>query len=136
MQFVYLVIGVLFTLVGGGLAVGFTAAGEFPIYVCLLPLIFVALGVFFLYKFISGKLLVKKLRENGRKVYAEITEVSTNYSVSINGRHPYLLLCEYNGARFQADYMKPVTYDLVGKTVPVYISEDDPSKYFVDLSEL
>lgn len=136
MQTIMLIIGIVFTIVGVGLTAGFTIAGEFSYYVSLIPLIFVAVGVFFLYKFISGKILVKQLRENGRKVYAVITEVSINYSVSINGRHPYLLLCEYNGARFQADYMKPVTYDMTGKTVPVYVSEDDPAKYFVDVSEL
>ncbi len=136
MQAIMLIMGIVFTIVGLGLTAGFWSTGDAPIYVCLLPLIFVAVGVFLLYSFISKKILVKKLRESGRKVYALITEVSTNYSVSINGRHPYLLECEYNGARFQADYMKQVTYDLVGKTVPVYVDQEDPSKYFVDVSEL
>ncbi len=136
MQFVMLVIGAIFTLVGLGLGIGFFASGEMPLIVCLLPLIFVVLGVLFLYLYFKKKLQAKKLKENGRKVWAVITNVSPNYSVTINGRHPYILTCEYNGAIFQTDYMKAVTSDLVGKNVTVYVDEEDPAKYFVDLSEL
>ena len=136
MQFTMLLIGSLFTLIGLGMSFAFFSTGEVPLFACLLPLIFTVIGLAFLFSFFRKKLRAKKLKETGRQLRAVITNVSPNYSVTINGRHPYLIDCEYNGLMFQADYMKAVTYDMVGKTVTVYVSEEDPSKYFVDTSEL
>ena len=134
MQLFLLVFGLIFLVVGLILTVGFLFA-EMPIYIILFPLIFVAIGGVTLYKVIRGKLLAKKLRENGRRIWATVASVEPNYRVSYNGRHPYTVLCSAEGREFKTDTMKSSVLDLVGKTVPVLVSIENDKDYLIDLDE-
>ncbi len=135
MQTALLLCGILFLLVGLILTVVFFVV-KMPLIACLFTMIFVVIGAVMLIVALKKKAQAKKLRENGRKVYATITAVSPNYSVTINGRHPYIIHCEYNGVPYQGDYARPITEAIVGKTIPVYVSTEDPKQYLVDTSAL
>lgn len=134
MQTFLLIFGLIFFVVGLVFLVGFFLA-EFPIYFIFLPLIFVAIGGVTLYKVIRGKVVGKKLRENGRRIWATVASVEPNYRVSYNGRHPYTVLCSAEGREFKTDTMKSSVLDLVGKSIPVFVSTENDKDYLIDLSE-
>ena len=135
MQTVLLLCGSIFLLVGVIITAVFLAV-KMPLVACLIPLAFVVIGAVMLGSALKRKALEKKLRENGRKLWATVTSFSPNYSVTINGRHPYIIHCEYNGVPYQGDYSRPITEAIVGKTIPVYVSTEDPKNYLVDTSVL
>lgn len=134
MDTIFLFIGSMFLVLGILLfaAMLITRAGLFA----LIPAVFIVLGAFFVFYILRKRHRRKKLLGNGRKVWAQITEVRPNYQVTINGRNPYIITCEAGGRIFRGDYEKPVQSDLLDKSVPVYISQEDPEQYYVDLSSL
>ena len=106
-----------------------TRAGLFA----LIPAFFIVLGAFYILRKRHRR---KRLLESGRKVWAQIVEVRPNYQVTINGRNPYIITCMAEGRVFRGDYEKDILSDLSDKSVPVYISPEDPEQYYVDLSSL
>ncbi len=88
----------------------------------------------------SGK--KRKLRENGRLIYAEVTGGYLNTAYSAGGRSPYVLECryidEYSGQTYlYADkYCWQDPQMFIGQQVPVYVDPNDMSKYVVDSERL
>lgn len=105
--------------------------------------IFFAVGCFILYRGIKSSSL-KKLKESGRRIDAKIDDVSLNTNYSVNGRHPYIIDCSYFNEIEDKVYsftsqniwtnIQPIIDAKNITTIPVYIDENDSSKYFVDIS--
>lgn len=105
--------------------------------------IFFAVGCFILYRGIKSSSL-KKLKESGRRIDAKIDDVSLNTNYSVNGRHPYIIDCSYFDEIEDKVYsftsqniwtnIQPIIDAKNITTIPVYIDENDSSKYFVDIS--
>ncbi len=105
--------------------------------------IFFAVGCFILYRGIKSSSL-KKLKEYGRRIDAKIDDVSFNTSYSVNGRNPYVIECSYFNEIEDKVYsftsqniwtnIQPIIDAKNITTIPVYIDENNPSKYFVDIS--
>lgn len=103
---------------------------------------FVVFGMVFLA--VSGKKGKKKKRllNEGRKIYAEVTGGQINYNYRVNGRHPYKLECRYTdtftGAvyLFRSDntWLDPNAH--IGRQVAVYVDAADMSRYHVDVESL
>lgn len=82
------------------------------------------------------------LLAEGRAVEAVVIGGHMNYSVSVNGRHPWKLECQYEDISQNATYLyssyniwqDPQLY--VGQTVRVYIDRQNPKKYYVDVEKL
>ena len=134
MQTVLLLGGIIMFFVG----LVFTAVGIASSMTLLLiiGLVVLLIGGGMLFVFLRQKAEANKLRETGTMVMATITAFTPNLSVTINGRHPYILHCSYNGMVYQADYNKTTVPDLVGRQVPVYLAMDGSGKYLVDLKAL
>ena len=107
--------------------------------------IFTVMGLIF---FIFGMILLvseirmmnkkKALVETGRKIYAVITGVAEDTSVTINGRHPYYAIAQYedpySGEKQFYDtrsYDRDLTHT-IGTSVSVYIDQSNPELYYVD----
>lgn len=111
----------------------------------LIPIggIFFIVGSFTLYRYIKSTSL-KKLKEYGRRIDAKIDDVSLNTNYSVNGRHPYIIDCSYFNEIEDKVYsftsqniwtnIQPIIDAKNITTIPVYIDENDSSKYFVDIS--
>ena len=105
--------------------------------------IFFAIGCFILYRGIKSSSL-KKLKEYGRRIDAKIDDVSLNTNYSVNGHHPYIIDCSYFNEIEDKVYsftsqniwtnIQPIIDAKNIATIPVYIDENDSSKYFVDIS--
>lgn len=85
----------------------------------------------------------RQLREHGQVVEATLQSVDLNESVSVNGRHPYVLRCQWLNPQtlelhlFQSPsiWFDPSEH-LSGDKVKVFIDRDNPRRYLVDLSFL
>lgn len=118
--------------------------------VWLLPLILGGMGALFFAIGGTGAALqavgARKnawLRQNGRRIQAELTRVELNRSVSTNGLHPYRIVCQWldpvtNQMRVfkSADMVFDPTSYIHSKTIEVLIDPDRPQRYWVDTSFL
>jgi Protein of unknown function (DUF3592) len=84
------------------------------------------------------------LRENGRRVQAEIESIQLNTSVQVGGRNPYRILCQWldpvrNEVHvFQSRniWFDPADYLQGRTTLDVLIDPENPRRYLVDTSFL
>ncbi len=119
----------------------------------ILPLIFLAVGLIVLSIGIIlsvSKLKKKKLRrlllEDGRKIYAEITEITRNTFYRVNGRSPFMITCKWTDPQTGLFYFyrseniwfnpEPIIHEKALTSLPVYINRENPKKYVVVLDEI
>ena len=115
--------------------------------------IFTLMGVVF--SIVGGSMFIaevkknkkmKTLLESGQYIMAKIESINLNYNYSVNGRHPYNIICNYY------DDYKDVTYiyksdnlwfdpeEIISsrgiEELKVYVDRNDPKKYYVDTTVL
>lgn len=86
---------------------------------------------------------IKHLRQQGQVVQANYQSVNVNHSFSINGRHPYLIVCQWLNPttgvlhRLESDniWFDPTPY-ISSDKIKVFVDRKNPGKYHVDLSFL
>lgn len=140
---IYAVLGAIFLVVGKivyravleqGRIVGGIFAG--------IGSIFFILGVIFLILEGRKRRQIYRLLETGQYIEGEITDYKVNFNVTINNRHPYIVIARYldpYGAthifksRNIYQYLEP---SIIGRTVKIYVEDDTYSPYYVDMSEI
>lgn len=93
-----------------------------------------------------GKKSEKRLKENGELIYADYVETIINTSYSVNGRHPYKIICEWTNPVDSEEYTfkskniwsnpEDIVEERNIKQFPVYIDKNNKKKYFVDIDIL
>ena len=107
---------------------------------CGFGLIFAAVGGIPLYRSSKKQKAQAALRENGLRVWSEITRVEVNSAVTVNGSHPRVIICESKDAGGTPRVFKSsniyalIPSTVVGQPIMVFVSKDDPSQYLVDIS--
>lgn len=119
----------------------------------LLFLIFLGLGLISLIIGVTGisakargKKSERRLKENGELIYADYVETIINTSYSVNGRHPYKIICEWTNPVDSEEYTfkskniwsnpEDIVEERNIKQFPVYIDKNNKKKYFVDIDIL
>lgn len=144
----------IFPIVGGGFLIGcgytalrlFRYRAELEEGYFIFPMVFGLLGTIFLVigvvMNLVGRGADKKQRmllETGQRVTAYITDIEPDYSLAVNGRHPYRLYCEYEEGgviyrcRSHHLWSRPVVDQ---ETVSVYRDPDDYGTYYVDVEAI
>lgn len=85
-----------------------------------------------------------KVKQYGELINAEIDDIDINYSMSVNGRHPYVIVCSWkdpNSGELYQFRSNNLWFDpeklLEGrKTLEVYVDMQKPKKYYVDTSQI
>jgi Protein of unknown function (DUF3592) len=122
--------------------------GVFSLYLGTIILSFIG-GIFFLIgggMILAGSLQNKTrayLQTNGRPVQAKFQGVSLNESLSVNGRHPYVIIGQWlNPAtnelhEFESDniWFDPQEF-IKSDTITVLIDPNNAKKYWMDISFL
>ena len=92
--FVFGLLGVIFSLVGAGLTIGIiTAFVGLPFL--LVGVTFIGIGGWvFIWRYQETQNVVNVLRD-GEATRGQIVEIRENYSVSINGRHPWIIRYQF-----------------------------------------
>jgi len=113
----------------------------------LLLLLLFGIGFLILGGILFGRTVFRNLRhsrlkKNGRAIMADITDFGRDASVSVFGRNPFVAMLHYID-EFGEDheFVSGVLYrdrsaELTGKQIPVYIMNDNYSKYYVDLNSV
>lgn len=105
--------------------------------------------VFFLVGFsiiLAGSLGRRKadyLRQHGTPVISQLQSVEQNMAFSVNGRHPYRVLSQWQNPatsevhvfRSQNLWFDPTSH-LEDRPITVYLDKDNPRRYHMDLSFL
>ena len=84
-----------------------------------------------------------RLQAEGHQVLARITSVELNEAFSMNGRHPWRIVCQWLDPqtrllhRFESDaiWFDPSPF-LSDETMPVWINPNDPREHHMDLRVL
>ena len=112
----------------------------------ILRVVFGLVGVLFL--LIAGIfLLVRnrrrrtmgKVRAEGRRLNAVVTAVDWNQSFSMNGRHPYVVNCQFvDGTTVHTFRSENIWFDpspdiWPGMDISVYVNQDNYNEYWVDI---
>jgi hypothetical protein len=87
--------------------------------------------------------LAMRLRAQGQVIQARIQGVEHNVAVSVNGQHPFVVLCQWQNPQTQEVHVfrsenlwfDPSDY-LKRPQVLVFIEPENPRRYLVDLSFL
>lgn len=95
---------------------------------------------------INKRKLEKNLRENGKKIYADYVETILNTSYSVNRKHPYNVICEWNDPEDNKKYIfkseniwinpEKIIKEKIIKAFPVYIDEKNKNQYIIDVDIL
>lgn len=102
-------------------------------------LLFTLIGVGVLAVMLTKTFRQRKIREQGRSIYATVESVALNMRYSINRVHPYVVYCTYRDDykdvtyRFKSEnlWADPSAYFPVGSTIEVKVMENDYSRYCV-----
>ncbi len=109
-------------------------------------LIFLIIGGTGILLKVSKKKLENRLKKDGKLIYADYDETIINTSYSINGRHPYKIICEWINPVDNEEYMfksrniwinpEDIIKERNIKQFPVYIDKNNKKKYVVDIDIL
>ena len=148
------IVGIVFTIIGAiflvlGIVMGIGLRSEMGVGSIAflfafggMGLLFFTLGLVFLITLGNQKKNAKRLLENGNYVIAEIFDISQNYNVSVNNKHPFIVSCKYEAMDgvvhiFKSRYLyfnpEPL---LKNNVVRVYVDNDNFKKYYVDIDEV
>lgn len=105
--------------------------------------IFAIIGYLGVFVNVSKKRNEIKLKEFGELVYADYVETEYNTYYSINGRHPYNIICKWTNPEDDVEYKfksKNLWFDpevlIEDRNItkfPVYIKSENPKKYVIDV---
>lgn len=106
-------------------------------------LLFALVGAVVLAVMAAGASRRRKIREQGRSIYATVEEVARNVNYRVNGVHPFVIYCTYRDDykdvtyRFKSENLMtdPSAFFPVGSTIEVKVMEDDYSQYCVIVDE-
>ena len=105
-------------------------------------IIFLFIGILFLILMLKKKKDAQKLLDNGQYVIAEICEITPNYTVRINGKHPYVIQCKYETIdgtvhifKSRNLFFNPESM-LRSTSVKVYTDRVNYKTYYVDIDEI
>lgn len=109
-------------------------------------LIFSIIGVTGISVTIKRKNIEKRLKENGKKIYADYVETVINTSYSVNGINPYNIICVWDNPMDNKKYIfksKDIWFNpeivIIEKNIkqfPVYLDEKDKKKYVIDIDNI
>lgn len=144
---VFTILGAVFLVLGIVMGIGLRremGVGSFAFLFAFggMGTLFFTLGLVFLITLGNQKKNAQRLLENGNYVVAEIFDISQNYNVSVNNKHPFVVSCKYEAVDgtvhiFKSRYLyfnpEPL---LKNNVVRVYVDNDNFKKYYVDIDEV
>ncbi|MBR5207668.1 MAG: hypothetical protein IKV65_04120 [Erysipelotrichaceae bacterium] len=122
------------------LLMGIVGSMFFPEQAQVIGLAFVIIGAAFVLMTLVFLRMASRYRRqkrqimaDGRKIDAEILEVKEVTEITINGKHPYVVICTAEGRTFESDYFYEDVHRFDDrKMIDVYLS-DKTSEVLIDL---
>lgn len=104
--------------------------------------LFMVIGAPFLFKAVKNNSTRRRLLQTGYYVMAKVTEINVDYSVTVNGRHPFFFLCEYTDAFtcvthvFKSPEVMHADDSVIGNDIRVYVDQNNFDQYYVDVTSV
>lgn len=145
-----LILGVVFTVMGMGyvaavILIRFADIGANEDVVIAgyafggLGAVFLFVGIICLFVEISKRMRCNRLIRAGQYVMTEVSEISINYNVCVNLRHPHVVVCRYQDPygnvhlfRSRNLMFDPAPY-LHGQMIKVYMDGENYKNYYMDI---
>lgn len=126
--------------------IGNKTVDYFIVIIPALGLVFFSIGLFLIISGVKEDKKIKKLKLNGICIYAKYVETTVNTMYSVNGKHPYNIVCEgiapksgvlqrFKSGNINEDPQKIIAERNINQ-FPVYIDPENDTKYFVDVDIL
>lgn len=113
-------------------------------FVPVIGLVFLLIGLSMIISNLNKSSVKRYVLNNGQMVTAEITDIYLNTSYSVNGRHPFVITCDWKNPstgsvhEFKSENLwfnpKKVLED--EKNINVFIDPINPKRYYVDTRSL
>lgn len=127
---------------------GRVVAKEGNLFACItllfMGIIFSCVGIIPTIVLICRNTKHKKIRESGKMLYATVEKIDCNTSYTVNGRHPYVIFCNYRDDyrdityRFKSEnlWSNPEPAITIGSAIKVYVEENNYKNYYVDAESM
>ncbi len=122
---------------------GFISLWGGPLIITIMCSIFAAIGAVMLLVRRMGERKKSQLLVNGRPVQADIQSAQQNTRITVNGRHPYQLVCQWQDpitSRLHVFTSENIWFDpskfIERDTATVYLDRRNPKRFYVDISFL
>lgn len=141
---VFMIIGAVYIIIGaivGNLDIneqtvifGYTFGG--------LGAVLLVVGVICLSLEIRKRKRNNRLIHSGKYIFAEISEITMNYAVRVNFRHPYIVICRYQDMNGYVHTFRSrnLNFDpepfLRDRMVRIYVEEDNFKHYYMDIDSI
>ena len=126
--------------------IGIAASDFMMIFFIILPTIFIIIGAYGIVNGIKKYKKKKHLKQTGDVIYANYVETIINYGYSVNKRHPYRIICEWDNPAdnkryiFESDNIWYNVENIINERnidkIPVYINRDKIEEYVVDVEQV
>jgi len=105
--------------------------------------VFTLIGAIVALLFVTSARRRTTLQRNGTRIDAQVTAINPNPRISVNGRHPWQIHCQWRDPKNNKLYLftsDNLDFDpsgfIEGETMPVLIARDNPKRYWVDTTHL
>lgn len=137
-------VGIIFMLVGGIIPAENIEgdAGAFRAIFCGLGAVLLIAGVLCMCLEIRTRVRNNRLINSGQYIMAEISEITMNYTISVNRSHPYIVICRYQDMYGNIHLFKSrnLFFDpaplLKDQMVRVYVEGENYGHYYMDIDEI
>lgn len=113
------------------------------IIVTAISAVFTLIGAIVAVLLLTGSRRRAALQRNGTRIDAQVTAISPNPRIRVNGRHPWQIHCQWRDPKSNKLYLfasDNLDFDpsgfIEGETMPVLIARDNPKRYWVDITHL
>jgi hypothetical protein len=131
----------IFLAIGAAMLAGGVVANQIILMGLGAGFFAIGAGIMFYQKKTAAK--IEYLKQNGRLINAEFTEVALNMQLQVNGRNPFQIIAQWHDSASNQLYIfksASIWFDpsefVQNKRIPVYIDSNNPSQYHMDISFL
>lgn len=113
-----------------------------PLFLSIFWIVFGGIGFIGLVRQLDKMKMKRELfdEKRGKRVLVPISEVTQDFSYKVNGRSPFIIVCQYHDSasntvyQFKSDYIwyNPSPFLETRKELDVYLDPQDLKRYFVD----
>ena len=104
---------------------------------CFVGLVFAGIGIGMYLSLRRRSALKEELIAGGYYEFATVISIDRNIRISINGRHPFVVVCRIERGGVLHEYKSDNLFThpglKAGDPIPVYLDRNDDSHYYVDV---
>lgn len=120
----------------------FDSVWVLPVIFCVLGIVFIAVAAVLAFAELKKRWQIDRMLQENRYLWGEVAEITQNFNIRINSRHPYVVTVRCQDRMGQIHTFRSrnilhyVDRTIMGKQVKVYYADDSFKVYYVDIDPL